>query len=286
MPNSGTESHREVETLTRSVEGVLRRLIRFLVGRISLVRLQEMVRFIYVEEAEDQLKCQNPTKSVPLTKLAVLTGLDTRTLTRTRNHENYGKPFHQNASFLREFLPGAIILDVWSSSSKYLDPDTNLPKKLSLTGSTDSFEELFSASIKSRGVTPQSLLDRLLENQSVKLRDNGTNVELVNRAFFPNYSSDQLGTLVVGYTAIAQLLDTVVHNFNSESNEEKFYQRSFWTDRLATSNRNRLKGELTELLRTTEFRGRETLGKFEEDYQQPSQMTAGISLSYFEFDPE
>jgi len=78
----------------------LRKLIRFLVGRISLRKLNEMVRTIYIQESERQLKLERPTKSVSLTRLAVLTGIDTRTLTKVRNSEQYLRPLHQAKRFL------------------------------------------------------------------------------------------------------------------------------------------------------------------------------------------
>lgn len=282
MPNRGGNDLREIETLTKSAENVLRRLIRFLVGRISLVKLQEMVRFIYVEEAEDQLKAESPSRSVPLTNLALVTGLDTRTLTRTRNHETYRRPFHKKSAFLREFTPAALILDVWSSSPRYLDPETNLPKKLRLSGDRDTFEELFTETIKSRGVTQQSLLDRLLDNGAVRLCDDGERVELVKHSYLAVHSAEQLGAFEMGYAAAANLMDTIVHNFETESDSEKYFQRGVWTHRLPVQRREELRVALNGLLERTEKEGREVLLGFEEDFENPSQLTAGISLFYFE----
>lgn len=286
MPGHIQNEYREIAILTRAVENVLRRLIRFLVGRISLVKLQEMVRFIYVEEAEDQLKAETPSRNVPLTKLAVVTGLDTRTLTRTRNHESYRKPFHRKSRFLREFTPAALILDVWSSHPNYLDTDTRLPRKLPLTGGEGTFEDLFTNTIKSRGVTLQSLLDRLLENRAVRLCDDDTAVELVKVSYLPTHSADQLGAFEVGYSAAVNMMDTIVHNFETESEKDKFFQRGVWTHRLSPAQRGELQQALYALLQETEQKGREILGGFEEDYENPSQMTAGISLFYFEENPD
>ena len=56
MQASGYERLNQADMLTRAVENVFRKLIRFLVGRMSLVKLQEMIRHIYVDEAERQLK--------------------------------------------------------------------------------------------------------------------------------------------------------------------------------------------------------------------------------------
>ena len=73
MPPSTDEHLQDAAILTRAVENVLRKLIRFLIGRISLVKLQEMIRFIYVEKAERKLKKERPDRNIPLTRLAILT---------------------------------------------------------------------------------------------------------------------------------------------------------------------------------------------------------------------
>ena len=44
MPTVDDERLQEADLLARAVENVFRKLIRFLVGRISLVKLQEMIQ--------------------------------------------------------------------------------------------------------------------------------------------------------------------------------------------------------------------------------------------------
>ena len=60
MPNISEARLQEADLLARAVENVFRKLIRFLVGRISLVRLQEMIRFIFIDEAEKMLRARRP----------------------------------------------------------------------------------------------------------------------------------------------------------------------------------------------------------------------------------
>ncbi len=71
MPTSSDSRLQEADLLTRAVENVFRRLIRLLVGRITLVKLQEMIRFIYVEETEKKLRAERPGRNVALTRLAL-----------------------------------------------------------------------------------------------------------------------------------------------------------------------------------------------------------------------
>ena len=43
-----------------------------------------MLRDVFIQEAEARLRRERPGKNVPLSQLALLTGLDTRTLIRIR----------------------------------------------------------------------------------------------------------------------------------------------------------------------------------------------------------
>ena len=280
MPRNRSIDLQEIEILTKSVEIVFRKLIRFLVGKISLVKLQEMVRFIYVEEAENRLKMESPSSNVALTKLALLTGLDTRTLTRTRNSASYRLPFCEKSAFLREASPAAAVVDAWGSKFEFLDPETNEPKKLNLKGGEDSFEQLVAKTIKSRGITHQSILNRLIANEAVILK--GETVELVKLTYFPMRSREQLGAFEVGYTAVANLIDTIVHNFEADSNGNKFFQRGVWTTRLSSHCRHELQNALNTILRKAEYDGSQALLDVEDGFESSDHMTAGISLFYFE----
>lgn len=273
----------EIQVLTKSVEVVLRELLRFLVGKMSLVRLQEMVRLIYVQEAEDKLRKESPENQVSLTELGLLTGLDTRTLTKTRTIEGYRKPFHRKTTFLRESTPAAALIDTWVSSAKFTDSASGKPKTLPISGHSGSFEALFSASVKSRGITMNSLLDRLVESGSVE-RDPKTNtVELVKPYYLATRSRDQLGQFEMGYAAAANLIQTIVHNFESgDESGEKFFQRGVWTHKLPLAKQSRTRKELRGILGDAESKSRKLLREQEASRKAKSQMTVGVSLFYFE----
>ena len=89
MYTSIKEDSGDVAILTLAVENVFRKLIRLLIGKISLKKLQEMIQVIFVEEAEANLKKERPGKNVALSTLAVITGIDTRTLTRIKSKDSY-----------------------------------------------------------------------------------------------------------------------------------------------------------------------------------------------------
>ena len=125
MPMTRDDRLDEADILTRAVETVFRKLIRFLVGRISLVRLQEMIRYIYVEEAEKNLRSENPGKNVALTKLALVTGLDTRTLVQVRKRlELHTRQYRQQ--FLAELTPESAIVEAWVEQAGSPESDHGL----------------------------------------------------------------------------------------------------------------------------------------------------------------
>lgn len=286
MPSAPDNLHEEAAVLTRAIENLLRKLIRFLIGRVSLVGLQEIVRYVFVEEIENRLRLESPTKNIPLTQLALLSGLDTRTLTRIRNSQNYRQPLHREATFLREFAPGASILDVWGSKPPYMDQTSGKPRVLSISGKSPSFEELFEESDKSRGVTYQSLLHRLVESGAVSMDADRNEVRLVLKSYLPSVSKDKLGAIELGFSAVGNMIDTVTMNISAlDCGEERFYQRGAWTYRLNEQNRSGLRAELRILLEKTDSMAREILEKYEDSYVSNDQVTAGVSIFYFEETP-
>ena len=284
MPNRNKIlRNNETVVLTKAVENLFRKLLRFLAGRISLVKLQEMIRYIFVEETENKLRRENPTKNVSLSQLALLSGLDTRTLTKIRNNQKYRQPFYKEANFLKEFVPGASILDAWMSNTLYLDEKTGKPKDLNISGDPPSFESLFLDSAQSRGVTYQSLLGRLIESGAVSLNDNEDKVSLMSNSYLPSDSKDKLGAIEVGFSALGNLTDTVTKNIcASETDGERLFQRGAWTYRLQREDQSALRNELNQLLDETDQSARAIIEKYEDKNAYAGQLTAGVSLFYFE----
>lgn len=281
---SGTDPRmQDLEIFARALENILRKLIRFLVGRISLLKLNEMVRTIYIQEAERQLKLEQPTKSVSLTKLGVLTGIDTRTLTKVRNSEQYLSPLYKTKRFLKEMTPEGCILDMWSSDSRYLDSKTGQPRPLKMSQGKNSFEQLVSEAVSSRGVTAQSLLEKLISNGSVRLLDNSIKVELVRNIVVPKKSGNAWEALEIGLTHTSVILDTVFHNYNAIiQGTPSFFQRASWTHRLNPKNRVQFEKTMRAFLERVDDEARELMQEFEENFSSDDQLTAGIGMHYFE----
>lgn len=283
MPPVQNEQLQDAAVLTRAIENLFRKLIRFLVGRLSLVKLQEMIRYIYVEEAEGKLRKEKPNRDIPLTRLALLTGLDTRTLAKVRNSDRYRKPMYKENRFIKAMTPESCVLDIWSSHSRFMDPDTGKPKKIALSGSEASFEQLVKEAVTSRGVTSQSILASLLADRAVELDEDSQEVKLLEKIQAPFKSGNEWGALEVGLLHTCSLLDTVFHNFEAvKDGSATFYQRGCWTHRLKKEKRMDFQNIMRAFMEKSDDEARECMLPYEEKISHEDQLTAGISMFYFE----
>lgn len=284
MPLTTQHAHlREAAVLSRAIENVLRKMVRLLMGRISLIRLQEMLRLVFVEEAESFLKNESPGKNVPMTKLALMTGLDTRTLGRLREEAEKGGAVHESNRFLREITPECSILDYWQVNPKYLNPATGEPQVLPLKGRAPSFESLISETLSSRGVTVSSLLQRLERTKAVEIDRDAATVKMLDSRFWPFLHEGDTAMLEIGLISAGNLVDTISHNIvNKGDKERSFFHRSTWTHRLPVSKRVELRASIRKLLSLSESQVTEVLSSFEENEIDRDQVTVGACLFYFE----
>lgn len=283
MYTSIKEDSGDVAILTLAVENVFRKLIRLLIGKISLKKLQEMIQVIFVEEAEANLKQERPGKNVALSTLAVITGIDTRTLTRVKSKDSYLKPFHEKKRFLSEITPECSVLDVWESSETYTDSKTGKPKVLAINGPEPSFESLISDSNSTRGVTVKSFLQRLEASKSIVVDKAGNSVQMIDKRYTPFGSEAQTENARIGMAAVGNLVDTIGHNLAAPTkNGESFYQRGCWTNRLDINDREKLRELVKSFLSGIDEKARKIIKPFEQDAVSHDQVTAGVSLFYFE----
>lgn len=263
----------DADLLAGAVENVLRKLIRFLVGRISLVKLAEMIRLIYIDETEKKLKKENPGKNVALTRLALHTGLDTRTLTRAREVLYTGG--HQyRQQFLAELTPESAVVEAWAN----LKGD----KSVLEYGSEDAdFERLVRATISTRGITIQSIIKRLVDTNSVEQDKENRTLKLLVDHYSPYLSDDEPNMINAAFSAISNLLTTIEYNVNS-GQDSRLFQRQAWTFRLNPHDRERFRLAMRELLEKQEKEAMESIVPWEMESYGEDLVTAGIGLYYFE----
>ena len=159
------------------------------------------------------------------------------------------------------------------------------PLILKLRGEAPSFESLIKDTLSSRGVTIGSLLERLEKSKSVEIDRISQTVKLLSSKFMPFGLNVTTASLEIGFVNVGQLVDTVVHNFETKEHaSDSFFQRSNWTYRLDKNHLFQFKSEMREYLSAAEEGARQILGKYEEDDTKENQITAGVSMFYFEED--
>ena len=278
MPAVDQNRFQEAAILARAVENVFRKLIRFLVGRISLVRMQEMIRYIYVEEAEKNLRAKNPGKNVPLTRLGLATGLDTRTLVQVRKRlEENENQFRQQ--FLAELTPESAIVEAWADRIRRQSGDA--ASVLSYGSEKEQFEQLVRATISGRGITIQSIIERLVATKSIVQDRQNHTLELVVEEFSPYLSDDEPNMLNAALSAISNLVSTLEHNMAAPQ-DEKFFQRQSWTFRLDPADRERFRQTMREMLESYKSNSEAGIKPWESESYSKDRLTAGVGFYYFE----
>ncbi len=281
----GAPQLREAAVLTRAVENVFRKLIRMLIGRMSLKKLQELIQIIFVEETESRLKQGAPEKNVALADLALLTGVDTRTIKKTRAYIALNNPPCQDDTFLEGFMPMFKVFDIWMNDERFFDATPGKPRELALEGEGATFSQLVSLALQSRGLTTQLVLKRLKEIDVISVNPLTQTVTLKqeDNVFI---SKDELDSLEIGFTAIGNLAATVNHNIQSSlDSDEKYYQRGSWDFQFSPEKMAYIRKTICTFLSKTDTEARKLIGSLSEPEIQQGQVTAGISMFYFEEEP-
>jgi hypothetical protein len=276
MPTMNEARYQEADLLTRAVENVFRKMIRFLVGRITLVKLQEMIRFIYVEETEKKLSTEKPGRNVALTQLALNTGLDTRTLIRVRERLAQGESRYRR-QFLTELTPESAVVEAWASAVAA----GKCERVLGYGGDDAPFESLVRSTISTRGITMQSLIQRLVDTNSIEQDRDARELRLLVDHFSPYLSDDEPNIINAAFSAISNLLSTIEHNVPAKS-AERMFQRQVWSFRLRREDRAAFRQAMRLELERYEKAAMDAIEPWEQERYGEELLTAGIGLYYFE----
>jgi len=280
----GNPALHNISHLTLAVEKVFRKLIRMLIGKMSLKKLQEMIQIIFIEEAEATLKREAPGKNVALGDIALQTGVDTRTIKRVRTYIATSKPIHQDNNFLDGFMPLFKVFDLWMNDARYFDVSTGKPRQLNIEGDGSSFSELVKVAIQSRGLTAQAVLKRLKEIEIVEV-DVQAGTVILKQKDNVFISKNDLDLLEVGLTAIDNLVSTVNHNIQNHMNEDaRYFQRGSWNYQFNPENIDHVRNVIHRYLRKIDTQSKGLISSLAESEGQKGQLTAGISMFYFEED--
>lgn len=264
-------------SITNILSRVFRKVVRLVIGTVSLPALVDILKAIYVEEAQKKLMREGskPTKSA----LALITGLDTRVVSSVLSQDLESTIQSQNVN------PENALIDMWSSDPFFLDPDSQRPAKLPIAGRGRTFQGLVLKSI-GRNITVKTVMDRLLAWGSIRVNSGPIDtVELISKTYLP-LSNDRVKQTEIGFLEASRVLSAVIHNMNSES-EIRVPQQGRWTYRLAPDRYKEFRSRVRELLEQQIKEGESLLEEFEEPKKEPGQLTVGIGwYQWSDHEPE
>jgi len=253
-------------SLTNAVGLVLRRIVRLMVGTVSFPALIEILKTLYVEEAEKKIKRigSKPTRSA----LALLTGLDTRVVSVVINN-NYDLTLEP-----KNICAENALLDMWANDPFFLDDETNEPLILPIEGRGRTFQGLVLRSI-GRNITIKTVLDRLLSSGNIRTISDGTEQVEMLLLFYSPITNDRAKMTDIAFIESSRVLSAAIHNMNSEI-DSRVPQQGRWTYRLSPKRYKEFRNEARLLLQKQIKEGEALLEKFEESQKQTGQLTVGI----------
>ena len=202
--------------LAEALDRMLRPIIRLIVGRVSCHFLLQMLRRIYIEEARRWIARHSDNGRVTKSKLALLTGLDTRTIDSVE-----ASPQDFDDVTTSDICAEAAVLGRWVNDPEYQD-DEGAPERLAIFGRPRTFETL-SKPLIGRAVTCNTVLERLLDAGNVRVVEDDF-VELIN-PFYEPLASSEATVLEVGSWSIYRLAMTVFANLKTPEFANRLLQR-------------------------------------------------------------
>jgi hypothetical protein len=267
----------DAKSITHFLSQVFRKVVRLVIGTVSLPALYDILKTIYVEEAQKKLDRDGakPTKSA----IALMTGLDTRVVSSLMDENLQGTIDGQSVN------PEHALIDLWSSDPSFQDPETGKPASLPIVGKGRTFQTLVLRSI-GRNVTVKTVIGRLLASENIRVtQDDVEKVELLSAIYSP-ISSDRAKQTEVGLIEASRVLSAVIHNMGADA-ETRVPQQGRWTYRLAPERYKEFRKRARLLLDKQIKEGESLLEDFEEPAKVPGQITVGIGwYQWSDHEPE
>jgi len=256
----------DAKSITHFLSQVFRKVVRLVIGTVSLPALYDILKAIYVEEAQKKLERDGgkPTKSA----IALMTGLDTRVVSSLMD-ENL-----QNTIESQSVNPENALIDMWASDPFFKDPKTGRPARLPIVGKGRTFQTLVLRSI-GRNITVKTVIGRLLASNNIKvMQEDVEKVELLSKIYSP-ISSDRAKQTEVGLIEASRVLSAVIHNMTADA-DTRVPQQGRWTYRLDPDRYKEFRKRARNLLDKQIKEGESLLEDFEEPTKVPGQITVGI----------
>lgn len=264
----------DISWLIKAIVRMARPLVRFSVGRVSCTALVNLIREIYVSEAKEYLKAQNPDRKVTRSALTLLCGMDSRAIAALE--ENSSKSYT-----VSDVSSQSAILEMWHRDDAFRDPETGEPAQLLIHGPHGTFQRLVSRAA-GRAVTPQTALESLLESGNIELNSDGTHVRLIDSFYKPVKDSEKTA-IEAGSLAVNLLGKSIVHNTNRHTrNQPSWVQQDRWSVRIPCHRVEILRRELRETLERNIQEVEHCLESEEMETSEGAECSVGIGWYYWE----
>lgn len=262
----------DVGWLIRSVNRMIRPLVRLCIGRMSCNAFINVIKRIYVEEATTYLEQENPGKKVTKSALALLSGLDSRAVDAIMKEES-------ESLCSRDIWPEAEILGAWASEKTYHDIESETPKVLPIYGKGLTFQTLVSRAA-GRNVTCQTVLEKLIQSNNVRVIDD-THVQLLSQFHSP-VTPVEKNVFEAGSFAISRLARTVGHNLEEGTVHDKWLQQERWSVKIPADKLKMLRADIRTLVEGHISSSEQLLEANEDPVKTDAHCSIGLGWYYWE----
>lgn len=243
------------------------------VGKVPFDQAVTMLRQAYVKAAVRHLEREQPDKRLTRSAIALLTGMDGRTIAGilAADEEREDRQQVQQS-------PHAQALGSWASHDKWRDADTGRPAQLTIYGAGKTFQALIKSTV-GKSVSYSMVLETLLESGNIrKIGDN--KVELVDRMF---HSRSDLSRKRQSNRMVHGLGKNIVHYLEAPEEKSKWPRGMIWNQRVTPDMLPELRDRLRALLADKHaYEIGETIDTCADQEDRSGQATAGVGWYYWE----
>lgn len=271
QPVTSPRSEKTIQAATKILGCIIDLLIEFMSGPV----LNDMFKRVLVDRWYQKLQRENLGNKVTLSQLTFHTGLDSRQLKKLLD-----RPIQCTEA---DISTEAMLLHRWARDPNLRDPDTGRPRDLPVYGYSGTFQGLISA-VVGRGVTPQTVLDRLTLNGNVKI----VNEHWV-RLVTPDWrmvEEQQNEMLSSACFSIINLVKSIRHNLaNYDNHENRWLERYTYSIRLSPDKADDVRRRLNKILNEQKEMNAMILRSYETLDSTEESRFIGIGYYYWEDSP-
>lgn len=268
QPITSPRSEKTVTAATRILGCIIDLLIGFMSGPV----LNDLFKRILVDRWYNKLQKENPNGKVTLSQLTFHTGLDSRQLKKLLD-----RPIQCTEA---DISTEAMLLYRWARDPNLRDTGNGRPRDLPIYGYSGTFQGLISA-VVGRGVTPQTVLERLIENGNVKIVNDHW-VRLISHDW-RNVEDMQSDMLQSACFSITNLVHTIQNNLaNYDNHDGRWLERYTYSIKIPKERAALVRQLLNEELMRQKDQNAQILRSHEDLQSQEDTPVVGVGYYYWE----